>query len=262
MTKKTSLLAASALFLALAGATPAFAGAGAITAQPGAQQGQWQRGGDDNRGGRSDGGGQRQGGGDGGGQWQGGGNRGDGGGQRNWQQGQQAQPQGQGGQPNWQGGNRGDGQRNWQGGGQRQGGQAWQGQRRDDNNRNWGRDDGRRYGGQSGGQWRNDNYRRDDRRRAYTAVPYGGYFGRSYGSIATRYYGRNYVYYGSRSWSSWDRPWRVGYALPPRLYCSALPYELAYDLPPPPWGYDYILCGRDILLVNDSRVVVDAILPW
>ncbi|MES1203666.1 MAG: hypothetical protein ABUS57_19690 [Pseudomonadota bacterium] len=108
------------------------------------------------------------------------------------------------------------------------------------------------------GGW-NDN--RD--RRSYAAIPYGRYFGPSYGSIASRFYGRNYIYYGSRSWSSWDRPYRVGYILPPTLYCTQLPYDLYYDLPPPPYGYDYALCGRDILLVGlDSRLVIDAIVGW
>ena len=135
-------------------------------------------------------------------------------------------------------------------------------------NRNWNNNNNRpgdnRYGGWNGRDNYGTNYNRyEPNRRAYAAIPYGRYFGRSYGSIASRYYNRNYIYYGSRSWTSWNRPWRIGYALPYSMRCSQLPYDLYYELPPPPYGYDYVMCGYDILLVGyDSRIVIDAILPW
>jgi hypothetical protein len=110
---------------------------------------------------------------------------------------------------------------------------------------------------------RNDWARYDRRPRTQVNIRIGGFFGSSYGSIASRYYGQNYTWYGSRSWSSWNRPWRIGYVLPPAMYCEPLPYDLYFDLPPPPIGYDYIMCDGDILIVGeDSGVVYDAILPW
>lgn len=146
-------------------------------------------------------------------------------------------------------------------------GRRWAGNnnRRDDGNRNWGGNNNRdrNWGNNNNNRGWNSGWNDNRDRRSYAAIPYGRYFGPSYGSIASRFYGRNYIYYGSRSWSSWDRPYRVGYILPPTLYCTQLPYDLYYDLPPPPYGYDYALCGRDILLVGlDSRLVIDAIVGW
>jgi hypothetical protein len=257
MNRKSLLFAAAGAAILLASG-PAYAGAGAM-AQHVRDQG-----------GRGDGGGRRDEGqrvqqqqqprqnfGDNGArQWQGRRDGGDNGAA-------QRQAQNRWGQNNGQsGGDQGGGNQNWRGGQGRtpqvqQPQQAQQNWRNNNNNRdrNWSGNNNNR-GWNSG--W-NDN--RD--RRSYAAIPYGRYFGPSYGSIASRFYGRNYIYYGSRSWSSWDRPYRVGYILPPTLYCSELPYDLYYDLPPPPYGYDYALCGRDILLVGlDSRLVIDAIVGW
>lgn len=110
---------------------------------------------------------------------------------------------------------------------------------------------------------RNDWARYDQRNRTQLSVRFGSFFGPSYGSIASRFYGRNYIYYSSHSWNSWNRPWRIGYVLPPTMFCEPLPYDLYFDLPPPPWGYDYALCNGDILLIGtDTGVVYDAILPY
>lgn len=244
----------------------------------GGGQRQWQSGGDSNRGA----GGQR-------GQWQGR--------QAPQAQAPQAQTQRQGGDRWAQGGNNGAGARSgdrgqWRGqaqqpqqvqpsfrnGGQNDGRWANNGNRGNDgarafnnnrggdnrnftgNNRAW---DNRGWSGNNGNRGGEYRYRDNRERRSYAAIPYGRFFGPSYGSIVSRYYGRNYVYYGSRAWSSWDRPYRVGYLLPPSLYCSEVPDDLYYDLPPPPYGYDYALCGRDILLIGlDSRLVIDAIVGW
>jgi hypothetical protein len=110
---------------------------------------------------------------------------------------------------------------------------------------------------------RNDWARYDRRNRSQVTVRFGTFFGPSYGTIASRFYGRSYIYYSSHRWNSWNRPWRVGYVLPPTSFCEPLPYDLYFDLPPPPWGYDYALCDGDILLIGtDTGVVYDAILPY
>lgn len=180
----------------------------------------------------------------------------------------QAQPQPQ--QPRQDFSNRG-GDRNWQG------------------QRNYGRNDGRggppafagnrrepnataRYDQRFGQRYdyrrdnwagRNDWARYDRRNRSQVTVRFGTFFGPSYGTIASRFYGRSYIYYSSHRWNSWNRPWRVGYVLPPTSFCEPLPYDLYFDLPPPPWGYDYALCDGDILLIGtDTGVVYDAILPY
>jgi Ni/Co efflux regulator RcnB len=110
---------------------------------------------------------------------------------------------------------------------------------------------------------RNDWARYDRRPRTQVNIRIGSFFGGNYPSIASRYYGHSYIWYGSRSWTSWNRPWRIGYMLPPSMYCEPLPYDLYFDLPPPPIGYDYVMCDGDILIVGeDSGVVYDAILPY
>jgi Ni/Co efflux regulator RcnB len=124
---------------------------------------------------------------------------------------------------------------------------------------------GNRSGAYSRNNWvRNNDWARYDRRpRTSVNIRIGGFFGPSYGSIASRYYGHNYIYYSARNWTSWNRPWRIGYVLPPAMYCEPLPYDLYFDLPPPPIGYDYVMCDGDILIVGeDSGVVYDAILPY
>ncbi len=282
--KRNLLFAAATAALLTVSALPAYAGAGAI----GAAQAE------NNDRGRGNGGGERRQESPRNNDGDGRPNRGDDGGQR------QAQPQPRP-QQEFRNNDNGSDRRQWQG--QTRDNNRWAGQperprpqqglrdgdnqRRIDNNRPNNNDrrfdnnnrpnDDRRWAGNNNNDRRwNDNNRRanngwnhgwnDNRnRRSYAAIPYGGYFGPSYGSIVSRYYGRNYVYYGSRpSWGGgWNRPYRVGYLLPPSLYCTAVPYDLYYDLPPPPYGYDYALCGRDILLVGlDSNLVIDAIVGW
>jgi hypothetical protein len=276
MRRKLTLLAALAAGFVVLTASPAWAGAGAA--------GAWQ-----NRGGQREGGdrGARGGGGRADGQRASGGQRGGQAWRGQAQRPQESQPR------QWQGGrNRFSGNPSWanRGGDSHVDGQrSNQGQPRDFRREGDRRFDGGRFGQGQTRDFRRDgenrfrnspvdrapryanpaprfNYRyRDDdrRRRAYAAIPYGGYFGPSFGGVISRYYGRHFEFYGARAWPYWRRPYRIGYLLPPSLYCEPLPYDLYYELAPPPLGYDYALCDGDILLIaEDSGLVVDAIIGW
>lgn len=99
----------------------------------------------------------------------------------------------------------------------------------------------------------------DRRWSDWRAIPYGRYFNQSYFTIVVGYFGN---YYYPWSYTGWHRPYRdyrVGYPLPYNTYWEEVPYDLYYDLPPPPYGCDYVMVGRDILLISlSSRVVIDA----
>ena len=170
--------------------------------------------------------------------------------------------------PQWRGDDRRGQQGQWRGDDRRGAPEQWRNARPDERFRSVPaprpafRDDARRYDRDA---WRRPSYAPShiERRRVYAAIPYGGYFGPSYGTVFSRYYGRDYVYYGARSWPVWRKPWRVGYALPPSLYCRPLPYDLYGEVQPPPYGYEYALCGDDVLLIDaNSNIVVDALVLY
>ncbi|MGE3143378.1 MAG: hypothetical protein AB7L65_08660 [Hyphomonadaceae bacterium] len=169
----------------------------------------------------------------------------------------------------WDNGRRDDGRRDdrdWNRDGRRWTGddrrwddnRRWSNDQRGDNDRRW--DSGRRF---AGGDWRHyDGARGWDRRWSdWRRIPHGGFFNRDYAYRLSNYWGGSYYWW---SYPNWRRPYRrytVGYILPSFLYWEPVPYEIYGYLPPPPYGCDYVMVDRDVLLISlTSMLVIDALI--
>jgi hypothetical protein len=110
----------------------------------------------------------------------------------------------------------------------------------------------RGYGGDYGWNRRWNDWR---------AIPHGGYFGRDHAHSLHRHWGGTYYWWNYSNWRRPIRGYRVGYILPSHLYWEPVPWEIYQWLPPPPYGCDYVMVGRDILLISlHSFLVIDALI--
>jgi hypothetical protein len=115
-------------------------------------------------------------------------------------------------------------------------------------------------------EWGRDVYvyrappRYDDwRERDRYALSIGGYFGRDYAVLVSRYYGQP-CHWASDWRGDWRRPYWVGRPLPPHLRYHHIDRDLIRRLPPAPYGHSYVGIDRDVLLVADAtKLVIDAL---
>jgi hypothetical protein len=78
-------------------------------------------------------------------------------------------------------------------------------------------------------------------------------------TVIHNYIVRHHCRHGHNCWTTGKRYYRVGYAMPANVTWYEVPHGLAMQLGEVPYGYHYVRVGGDILLLDNSGMVVDAI---